>query len=95
MTQCASPLPFSPDPLLAEAKRHTWRRRLLVVTSLLVAGVVVGAAFLLGSRGGASSAGSSGPKVKVATFAVSSVNPSTLLRDDRVSGGSFAPTVDG
>jgi hypothetical protein len=79
MSQYASPLPLSLDPLMAEAKRRTWRRRLLLVAPVLVIGVAVGAALLLTSGGGASSAGPSGREVKVATFAVSSVNPSTLL----------------
>jgi len=51
MTASASSLPFSLDPLMAEAKRRMRQRRfLIVVVAILVAGGATGSVFALRSR---------------------------------------------
>lgn len=60
MTESASRLSFSLDPLMAEAKRRMRKRRLLVVLLVLALGVVLGGAFWFYPPGGTGPSGPSG-----------------------------------
>lgn len=60
MTEHAPGLPFSLDPLIAEAKRRMRRRRLLVVAVLLTAAAAVGSVYATRSPGGPGSGGRPG-----------------------------------
>jgi hypothetical protein len=52
MTVWGTRLPFSLDPLMAEAKRRARERRMLIALAVLLAGLAVGLTFAFPSPGG-------------------------------------------
>ena len=71
MTLHVPRLPFSLDPLIAEAKRRMRRRRFLVAVAIATVGAGVGAAFVVGSSPGGS--GSAGPPLAVARLSAQGI----------------------
>lgn len=76
-------LPFSLDPLMAEAKRRARQRRMLTALALLLAGLGAGLAFAFGSPGGRSPSGGG----------LTSGNLSNYARRAGLSSGPFAVTT--
>ena len=86
MTSLVRQLPFSLDPLIAEAKRRARQRRLLVgVVGVLIAGSALGAAFAVRSSNGSGGAGA-----RVASHPISNPLPDGASDCGRgVSGPGF------